>query len=766
MANFLEMEERDGVRMSWNVWPSSRLEASRVVVPLAAMYSPLKQIDQMPSVDYEPVRCCSANCTAVLNPYCQVDYMNKIWICPFCLTRNHFPHHYADISPDNLPAELINSYTTLEYTLNQGQAVCGAPLFLFVVDTAQIEEELQQVKDSIMQSLMLLPEDSMVGLITFGKNVHIHELAFQECPKSYVLRGNSEKDPQLTGEKMASVLGMGNVPIESMDPQTREYHSRRFLLPVSECEFQLQNVLDDLTPDAWPVPTSQRPERCTGIAIQAAIGLLEACYKGYSGRIMTFLGGPCSVGPGNVVGTQLEETIRSHRDLFKGNAPHFEKALKYYQDLAKRCTDAAHVIDIFAGSLDQIGLAEMRCLVEQTGGVLVLTDSFCRGNVFIESFQKVFRTDAHTGHLQMTFNGEVEVLTGREFKVCGAIGPVSSLNKKGNSVAEKEIGVGETCAWRLGGVDPNTSVAFFFDVVNQQAGDIAQGRHGFVQFVTKYRHSAGTEHLRVSTVAVEFADSAQPAGKDLVRQGFDQEAAAVLMARLAVFKTDSEFALDILRWLDRMLIRLCAKFAQFSKDDPESFRLGQELSYYPQFMFHLRRSQFLQVFNSSPDETAFYRLILQRENVSNALTMIQPTLTAYSMDGPATPVLLDVTAMNNQRILLLDTYFHLVTWYGGNIASWRDQGIQNDPQFDYFKELLAAPEQDLQALKEDRIPVPSEHPCDEGGSQERFILAKLNPSVTHNTPQGYGDQAAPPVFTDDVSLKVFMQHLRRLAVQS
>ena len=41
--------------------------------------------------------------------------------------------------------------------------------------------------------------------------------------------------------------------------------------------------------------------------------------------------------------------------------------------------------------------------------------------------------------------------------------------------------------------------------------------------------------------------------------------------------------------------------------DPASFKLGEGFSIYPQFMFHLRRSQFLQVFNNSPDETAFYR---------------------------------------------------------------------------------------------------------------------------------------------------------------
>ena len=47
------------------------------------------------------------------------------------------------------------------------------------------------------------------------------------------------------------------------------------------------------------------------------------------------------------------------------------------------------------------------------------------------------------------------------------------------------------------------------------------------------------------------------------------------------------------------------------------------------------------------------------------------------------------------------------------------------------------------------------------GSQERFLLAKLNPSVTHNSNQ----QGEAPIFTEDVSFNVFMQHLRRLAVE-
>ena len=41
-----------------------------------------------------------------------------------------------------------------------------------------------------------------------------------------------------------------------------------------------------------------------------------------------------------------------------------------------------------------------------------------------------------------------------------------------------------------------------------------------------------------------------------ITAGFDQEAAAVLMARLAAFHADSDGGSGALRWLDRKLIRL------------------------------------------------------------------------------------------------------------------------------------------------------------------------------------------------------------------
>lgn len=54
--------------------------------------------------------------------------------------------------------------------------IAGPPAFVFLVDTCLREEELDQLKDSLQQTLNLLPEDTLVGLVTFGTNVMVHEL--------------------------------------------------------------------------------------------------------------------------------------------------------------------------------------------------------------------------------------------------------------------------------------------------------------------------------------------------------------------------------------------------------------------------------------------------------------------------------------------------------------------------------------------------------------------------------------------------------------
>jgi protein transport protein SEC23 len=86
------------------------------------------------------------------------------------------------------------------------------------------------------------------------------------------------------------------------------------------------------------------------------------------------------------------------------------------------------------------------------------------------------------------------------------------------------------------------------------------------------------------------------------------------------------------------------------------------------------------------------------------------------------------------------------------------------PEHHNFRNLLRAPKDDALVIMESRFPVPRYIVCDQHKSQARFLMAKVNPSVTHNHVDATA--ATAPVFTDDVSLKVFMDHLMKLAVQS
>ena len=59
-------------------------------------------------------------------------------------------------------------------------------------------------------------------------------------------------------------------------------------------------MLEELQKDPWPVPADQRAARCTSTALSIAASLLGACFPGSGARIMAFVGGPSTEGPGAV----------------------------------------------------------------------------------------------------------------------------------------------------------------------------------------------------------------------------------------------------------------------------------------------------------------------------------------------------------------------------------------------------------------------------------------------------------------------------------
>ncbi|KAI3695697.1 hypothetical protein L1987_78696 [Smallanthus sonchifolius] len=780
--DFSELDAIEGLRWSWNSWPVSKTESKDLVIPLSIMQTPLMNFNELPLLPYDPLIC--SRCGSVLNPYARVDYPSRIWVCPFCYQKNSFPRSYAEIGENNIPAELFPTYSTVEYQLghqglmknsnlvhnwgiiNNGLAksntcsssssslssldqrgVGSGPVFVFVVDACSSEEELQALKNELLLIVAQLPENAMVGLLVFDSVVRVYDLGFTECLRVLVFHG----ERQLSYSQIIDHLGIHSAKQHLGKTQGVQKHG--FILPVSECEFSITTAIEDIHHSS-PLAPGHRPPRCTGVAVLVATALLEGCSVHTGSRIMVFTSGPATMGPGMVVSQDLNHSIRTHRDINSGHAPFYWKSCEFYKQLSNKLTEASMVLDLFVCSLDQIGVTEMRAPVEKSGGFIMMAESF-ESDQFRKCLRHIFSRDQE-GFLNMSFDVTIEIITTKDVKIRGAIGPCVSLGRKNGSVSEKEVGEGGTNTWKLGTLTDKTCITFFFEVSEEQKPH--PGTAFFIQFITKYRHGNMGIRKRVTSAARRWVSGGAPE----IAAGFDQETAAAVMARLAVHETQKNFSREVVRWLDKELIRFASKFGDYIPEDPSSFRLSTNFSLYPQFMYHLRRSQFIDVFNSSPDETAFFQLMLNREGVVGSLIMIQPTLSQYSFDGPPIPVLLDVCSLSPDVILLFDSYFHVVIHYGSKIAQWKKLGYDRDPNHESFRKLLEAPELEAGQLVAQRIPVPKLVRCEQHSSQARFLLAKLNPSATHKS--GYVD-GSEVIMTDDVSLQVFIEHLQELAVQ-
>ncbi|GAV69596.1 Gelsolin domain-containing protein/zf-Sec23_Sec24 domain-containing protein/Sec23_trunk domain-containing protein/Sec23_helical domain-containing protein/Sec23_BS domain-containing protein [Cephalotus follicularis] len=776
--DFTELECIEGLRWSWNSWPTKKSEAKSLIIPLSIICTPLMQTTDLPILPYDPLICSS--CGAVLNPYARVDYQSRIWCCPFCYLKNPFPRSYIGIGESNLPAELFPTYSAVEYakrhnpsgelvtmmgslfssssssssvSLSSMDGVSSAspfkaPAFVFVVDGCMDDGELRAVKNELLLVVEQLPENALVGLVTFDSMVRVHDLGFSECTRVVMFHGQRE----LSSEQTQKFLGISRTRLQQLG-KTPVIQKQSFLLPISECEFNITTSIEEIHSTGQAVP-GHRPLRSTGAAISAALGLLEGNLVNTGSRIMVFTSGPGTLGPGIIVDSDLSYSIRTHRDLINGHATYYRKSFSFYECISQRLTDASVVLDLFACSLDQVGAAELKVPVEKSGGFLLLGESF-DSNQFRKCLRQIFSRDEE-GNINMYFDATIEVVTTKDVEICGALGPCVSLRKMNSLVSDNEIGDGGTYIWKLGTLTNKTCIAFFFQVGDEQKAQ--PGSAFFVQFITHYRNGNMGIRKRVATVARRWVGKQSPE----ITAGFDQEAAASVMARLAIHRAETCPARDVIRWLDDTLIRFASKFGDYLEEDPSSFRLSSNFSLYPQFMFYLRRSQFIDVFNCSPDETAFFQLMLNREGVVGSQIMIQPTLLQYSFDGPPVPVLLDVRSISPDVILLFDSYFHVVIHYGSKIAQWRRLGYDRDPSHENLRKLLEAPEVDAEQLVAERVPAPKLIKCDQHSSQARFLLAKLNPSVNHNSTYTEGSDV---IFTDDLSLQVFIDHLQTLAVQ-
>jgi len=749
MDAFLAVEDRDGARFSWNLWPTTSVQAKQLVVPIACIYSPLKQSLDIPMVNYDPIAC--PNCSSLLNPYCDVDFGRKDWGCQFCFRRTKLPNFYDGISPTSLPAELHPESTTIEYALSSGASALS-PAFIFVVDISISADNLQDLKSALLELMAHVPENSYVGLVTFGSTVNVYELSFQFCPKVHVFDGNKE----YSAIEVQTILGLGATGTASSGPRPLAHSNNKYIIPLSQTDLHLTSILEDLSRDPRPHKSDERPLRCTGTALKIALSMLEFTIPLSAARVLVFSGGPATYGPGMVLGTPHKEQMRSWSEINKETAPYIHKASKYYLTLAEQAVRNSHAVDVFSCSLNQIGLLEMQELFKGTGGCVITAESF-KHEMFVGSLKKLFAKDGK-GYLQMGFNCKIELKTSREIAVSGAIGHVATARHKSGAVSETPIGIGGTTEWKTAVMDPNTAIAFYFDINNTKSGETFGGQYGLVQFKTTYTHPSGQKVMRCTTVAHNWLPSgigeAGGVGCETVLSGFDQEAAACISARWVAWKAQTE-DVDMQKWLDGHLIRFCRQFANYTPNAEHTLLFPPAIQLYPTFMFHLRRGPFVNVFGCSPDETVCYRYYLMKECTANMLTMIQPALDQYTFDNEEPiPVLLSWASLKDDVLLLLDTFFHVIVWSGPTIEKWKKANYHLHEDYENLRLLMEAPLVDARALRKDRFPNPNYVETWRTESQERFLLAVLDP-----------EPGAEGLHSEDASLARFMDHLKKFVVK-
>ena len=736
--DYTAIEQAEGVRFIWNNIPQSRLESSLNVIPLSTLLTPFNLRESpITRADIRPIIC--QGCQMVANRCCMPDYHQMRWDCSNCSHRNTIPNNYKEfIQQGNLVLEFMNENASLEYKIGQGMPIA----WLLIVDTCIDPSDLEIVKNALIQKIETV-DKVHIGLITFGKHVSVHDLA-SEFLNETIVNGDSECTP----EKLRTLLNL-----KPFVPATS--NANRFVKPIESCRDKLIKVIRRLKSNQFENKSNQRVLRATGAALNVASVLLESL--GAVGRTTTIIGGPCTFGQGRIVSDQLSETFRDHNDL-ENNSDKiecFKKAQKFYDEMLERLVRIGVSVDLFAFSLDQFGCAEMRNLVEKSGGIIVNQEQF-QCEVFEKSMDKYIETLLTDSAV---FGASLKILTSKDFFISGALGPLK-LTQKSNSVpSDADNLIGETGGndFFLGGCSNNSTYLFFF--AHRNAEISAKSKAAYFQYQTTYVNKDGSRILRVATFQREIVNNLK-----MSIAGFDQEAAIACISRLAAYKSEKVDVVDLVYWLNSILIKFARRFTTFEKDKPDTLQIPDEISLIPQFMYYFRKSYFVQKFATSVDESALYKMTLNRESLSNMLVMIQPALFQYDLaENEPSPVLCDFESLKPDIVLLVDTYFHLLVWRGINVHGWYQDQLHLQPQYEHIAYLFTQPCEDAKIICEDRLPVPKVITCYQGSPDERILKSKLNPPSAQSGNDLYRNDEN--YITDDVNLKTFMDYLTKLVVK-
>lgn len=841
------------IRFNWNVFPSTKLEASQMLTPLGCMFTPLGS--SALKTTHEVIRCSA--CTNVINPYIKIDRQNRMWWCPFCTKMSHIPDSFdlPEKGASDVPVEIRPSqHNTVEYTLPKdiSSSTNGAFVAAYVVDTYQHTDaielgEFDALKNAIADSMENLPANTLVLLVTFNDTVEVHVPAKKDTVAFLPDRVFGEKYDFSALFKDTALVDLVRSKLLAHDTLASDYSSsslfERVILAPNLTE--LQNYVRSLKPK---LTHSYKPPRATGLALFVATLLLSGSFSGLLGKVSLFCSGPATSSPGKIV--QESSPIRSHHDVANFKAPYFAPAAKFYQTLAYiscgyRMEDAYTAVytsskkiidysvadqsprfsfDVYTGSLDQVGVYEMKSLALSGSGNIVLTDGF-QSHRFVELLQA--NTSSILGEKQ---KAKLTVSSSDGLKVMKAI--CSGTELQSSYQAEKHADMhfskisdtvtqfdstmrkkNFTNQWYLGNIDRSNTVAVYFEMDTVNSSSLLDENTGakevFVQFQTKFHDLEGNSFLRVTTVRRPTTLSILAQNKvklsnntyrlintkssilkeKALLESFDYKAWMVLFTRLLISKIDTTIGFEsfeeVVNDVDLALIRLMRFFGglkidtqscQNPFDNPSLvYSINESFKELPALSYSLRRNpQLIRIFNSSPDETAYYHHIFNKSETETSCTMIHPDFYRVSADHELKKVSLDITSLDSEKdnatYFVLDSVFKIIIFYRYTDAKLKlPLHNSNNDDLIYGKPDIPALAQVLDMVKanllKDRSIVPHIVLTQSGHSQARFLLARLYPVLDKNDAAEslwwsfFSKRNNHNLMTDDVSVGKYYDEL-------
>ena len=159
----------------------------------------------------------------------------------------------------------------MSWALQSAQSHMSSRWVLLYSQCAKVPEvpTMQQQHDLAMKTLSATKMHIPFALWTKRRWAVSRSYTDQACA-SCIWQGQRE----YKREDVVQQLGLGSaMPARKGGPgqpalPMQGTPGSRFILPISECEFTINAVLDELQRDAFPTLSEFRPSRCTGTAIQ------------------------------------------------------------------------------------------------------------------------------------------------------------------------------------------------------------------------------------------------------------------------------------------------------------------------------------------------------------------------------------------------------------------------------------------------------------------------------------------------------------------